>query len=103
MSGAILLPEGYRALVLSEINSTNEEAKRRAEAGEPDGLFILARAQTAGRGRRGREWESAKGNFFATLLLRPQVRVQIAAQLSFVAANAVAETFEALGWLRASR
>ncbi|MFZ1990621.1 MAG: biotin--[acetyl-CoA-carboxylase] ligase, partial [Alphaproteobacteria bacterium] len=91
------LLDGYRAVILDEVDSTNEEAKRRAEAGEAGGLFILARAQTAGRGRRGREWVSPKGNLFATLLLRPQVTPQKAAELSFVAANAVAETFESLG------
>ena len=91
------VPDPYRALILDEIDSTNEEAKRRAEVGEAGGLFILARTQTAGRGRRGREWASGKGNLFATLLLRPQVTPQKAAELSFVAANAVAETFESLG------
>lgn len=96
MSG-VVLREGYRALVLDEIDSTNEEVKRRAEAGEAGGLFILARTQTAGRGRRGRAWVSGKGNLFATLLIRPGVPPQTAAQLSFVAAIAVAETFESLG------
>jgi BirA family biotin operon repressor/biotin-[acetyl-CoA-carboxylase] ligase len=91
------LPDQYRAVLLDEIDSTNEEAKRRAEAGEAGGLFILARAQAAGRGRRGREWVSPKGNLFATLLLRPRATPQKGAELSFVAAIAVAETFEELG------
>jgi BirA family biotin operon repressor/biotin-[acetyl-CoA-carboxylase] ligase len=95
MPGA--LPGGYRALVLDEIDSTNEEAKRRAEAGEAGGLWILARRQTAGRGRRGRSWEAALGNLMATLLLRPDVTAARSAELSFVASLAVAETFEALG------
>jgi BirA family biotin operon repressor/biotin-[acetyl-CoA-carboxylase] ligase len=91
------LPDGYRAVILDEVDSTNEEAKRSAEAGEKGGLFILARAQTAGRGRRGRQWVSAKGNLYTTLLLRPETSAARAAELSFVAANAAAETLEVLG------
>jgi BirA family biotin operon repressor/biotin-[acetyl-CoA-carboxylase] ligase len=91
------LATGYRALVLGEVDSTNAEAKRRAEEGEAGGLWILARRQTAGRGRRGRAWASKPGNLMATLLLRPEVTAARSAELSFVASLAVAETFEALG------
>jgi BirA family biotin operon repressor/biotin-[acetyl-CoA-carboxylase] ligase len=98
MSRAIIpLPSGYRALLLDEVDSTNEEAKRCAEAGEAGALWILARRQTAGRGRRGRSWESRPGNLLATLLLRPDVTAARSAELSFVASLATAETFEALG------
>lgn len=86
-----------RILVLDEVDSTNEEAKRRAEAGEAGPLWILARKQTAGRGRRGRSWEGKPGNLMATLLLRPDASPAKAAELSFVAGLAVADTFEMLG------
>ena len=56
-------------LLLDQTDSTNAEARRRAEAGETGPLWIAARRQTAGRGRRGRAWESDAGNLFATLLL----------------------------------
>lgn len=92
-----MLPAGVRAVILDEIDSTNEEAKRRAEAGEAGPLWILARRQTAGRGRRGRSWESKPGNLTATLLLRPKAPPARAAQLSFAAGLAAAETFETLG------
>jgi BirA family biotin operon repressor/biotin-[acetyl-CoA-carboxylase] ligase len=95
--GRLVLSSGFRSLVLDEIDSTNEEAKRRAEAGEAGGLWILARRQTTGRGRRGRSWQAAPGNLMATLLLRPEVTAARSAELSFVASLAVAETFEALG------
>lgn len=91
------MPHGYRTIVLDEVDSTNEEAKRLAERGEKGGLWIGARTQTAGRGRRGRAWASRPGNLTATLLLRPALPPAKAAQLSFVAGLAVAETFEALG------
>jgi BirA family biotin operon repressor/biotin-[acetyl-CoA-carboxylase] ligase len=83
------LTDGTRFVRLGEIDSTNEEARRRAEAGEAGPLWILAERQTAGRGRRGRTWATLDGNLAATLLLRP--KAQPAAQLSFAAALAVAE------------
>ena len=83
------LPPGYRLYHTGEIDSTNEEARRRAEAGEPGGLWIMADRQTAGRGRRGRAWVSPAGNLFCTLLLRPNCRPAKAAELSFVAGLAL--------------
>ena len=91
------IPPLDRVLVVEEIDSTNEEARRAAESGDAGNLWILARTQTAGRGRRGRDWVSPRGNFHGSLLLRPNVSPARAAMLSFAAANAVAESFEALG------
>jgi BirA family biotin operon repressor/biotin-[acetyl-CoA-carboxylase] ligase len=73
------------------LDSTNEEARRLAEAGEAGPLWIVAREQSAGRGRRGREWISARGNLFTTLLLRPGRAADVCAQLSFVAALATGD------------
>lgn len=76
------------------IDSTNAEARRRALAGERGPLWIAARQQTQGRGRRGRAWETAPGNLAATRLCawtRPPAE---AAGVSFVAALAVAELAE---------
>lgn len=74
-----------------EIDSTNSEARRRAEAGEIGPLWLAARRQTAGRGRRGRAWETPTGNLAATLLTVTGKPAVEAAQLSFVAALAVAD------------
>ncbi len=74
-----------------ELDSTNTEARRRAEAGETGDLWIAARRQTEGRGRRGRVWESPPGNLHATLLTTTDKPPAEAAQLSFVAALAVAD------------
>jgi BirA family biotin operon repressor/biotin-[acetyl-CoA-carboxylase] ligase len=84
-------PQGYGRVRYEELDSTNSEARRRAEAGEIGPLWISAARQTAGRGRRGRVWETAAGNLAATLLLQPQVQASIIGQLSFVAALATAE------------
>lgn len=76
------------------LDSTNEELRRQAEAGAPEGLAVLARRQTMGRGRRGRTWESPEGNLFLSLLLRPQVTPAEAAKLSFLTAVALIETLD---------
>jgi len=76
---------------LDEIDSTNAEARRRAEAGARGPLWITAKRQTAGRGRRGRSWETGEGNLAATLLTVTDRPAAEAAQLSFVAALVVAD------------
>jgi len=76
---------------LDEVDSTNAEARRRAEAGVAGPLWITARRQTAGRGRRGRAWETGAGNLAATYLAHTMKPPAQAAQISFVAALAVAD------------
>ena len=76
---------------LEEIDSTNAEARRRAEAGARGPLWITAERQTAGRGRRGRGWETGAGNLAATYLMHTTKPAAEAAQVSFVAALAVAD------------
>ena len=82
-------------LILDEVDSTNAEARRRAEAGELGPLWIVARRQTAGRGRRGRDWSSDAGNLFATLLTTTRKPPAEAAQVTFLAALAVADLLDA--------
>ena len=82
-------------LLLDQTDSTNAEARRRAEAGETGPLWIVARRQTGGRGRRGRAWESETGNLFATLLTTTRKPPAEAAQVTFVAALAVADLLDA--------
>lgn len=84
-----ILPPGYGLAAFEEIDSTNEEAKRRAEAGERGPLWITALRQSAGRGRRGRSWTSEPGNLFATLLIAPERSAADSARLSFAAALSV--------------
>lgn len=80
--------------LLEETDSTNAEARRLAEAGESGPLWIVARRQTAGRGRRGREWIDESGNLAATLLTTTRKPPAEAAQLTFVAALAVADLID---------
>jgi BirA family biotin operon repressor/biotin-[acetyl-CoA-carboxylase] ligase len=86
-------PEGVAARLLDEVDSTNSEAARLAGAlTQP--TWILARRQTAARGRRGRAWASPEGNFAASLVMQPDGAPGQAALRSFVAALALAEALE---------
>lgn len=86
VTGDLRLPPAYRLVELDSVDSTNEEAKRRARAGAEDGTLVWARAQTSGRGRGGRTWASPPGNLYLSLILQPDCAPANAAQLSFVAA-----------------
>ena len=87
-------------LLLDQTDSTNAEARRRADAGETGPLWIVARRQSAGRGRRGRQWESQDGNLFSTLMQLTRKSPAEAAQVTFVAALAIADLLDA--WAPAS-
>jgi len=93
---APVLPDFYRLIRLATVGSTNDEAKRLAQSGAPEGTLVWALEQTAGRGRRGRPWQSPPGNLYLSLLLRPAVSAGQAAQLGFVAALALGDALEPL-------
>jgi BirA family biotin operon repressor/biotin-[acetyl-CoA-carboxylase] ligase len=80
---------GFRLSAHDALPSTNTEALALARRGETGPLWVTARQQTAGRGRRGNAWISTPGNLYATLLLCDPAVPENAPQLSFVAALAV--------------
>jgi len=82
------LVNDYHLLTYQQLDSTNDEARRLAEGGGAHGAFIWALNQVDGRGRRGNDWVSQKGNLFVSALLQPQCDLNILPQLSFVAAAA---------------
>ncbi len=63
---------GFRLEIHDSLPSTQSLLAARAEAGEPSGFAILARRQSAGRGRAGRAWQSEPGNLHISILLRPE-------------------------------
>jgi BirA family biotin operon repressor/biotin-[acetyl-CoA-carboxylase] ligase len=81
-------------MVLDSVDSTNDEVRRLADAGAKGPLWVRAFSQTKGRGRRGRSWLSEPGNLFMTGLLTLKVGPSEAANLSFLAALAVAEAID---------
>jgi BirA family transcriptional regulator, biotin operon repressor / biotin---[acetyl-CoA-carboxylase] ligase len=80
---------GTRIKTYETLGSTNAEALALARAGERGPLWITARSQSAGRGRRGSTWASPPGNLYATLLLTAPAPPAQAPQLCFVAALAL--------------
>ena len=82
-------PEGVGREVFQTLDSTNAEAIRRAAGGERGPTWYLTLEQTQSRARRGRPWDSGKGNFSASLLMRPDGGVEKAALRSFIAALAL--------------
>jgi BirA family biotin operon repressor/biotin-[acetyl-CoA-carboxylase] ligase len=72
-----------------EIDSTSEEAKRRARRGETSAVWIAAHQQATGKGRLGRAWESPIGNLYTTVLFPEPGGLQVAARVPFAAALAV--------------
>ena len=85
----------YHIVHYEEIDSTNLEARRLSQKGEMQGLVVLAEKQTAGRGRRGRTWESPAGeNLYFSLLLKPEIIAQRAPMLTIVMAYSVAKVLE---------
>jgi len=89
MSAEPVAASGARLVTLDSVGSTNAEAFERARAGDHGPLWIVARRQTAGRGRRGRRWISEAGNLYASLLLVDPAPSPRAAELSLVAALGV--------------
>jgi BirA family biotin operon repressor/biotin-[acetyl-CoA-carboxylase] ligase len=80
---------GHRHLALGDVSSTNAVALEMAAAGEPGQLWVTAKRQLKGRGRRGRAWVSEEGNLYASLLLIDPAPLAKLSSLPLVAAVAV--------------
>lgn len=97
MTTTCRLPVGFVLHPHDRLASTNDEARRLAEAGAPAGVVVTAGEQTRGRGRYGRTWVSPRGNLHASVLLRPDCAMAVAAQLSLVASLALGEALIRIG------
>lgn len=76
--------------------STNDDAK--ALAGIcPEGTLVTCEAQTKGKGRLSRQWESPRGGIFMSLILKPQIPPAAVPSLALAAGCAVAAALEATG------
>lgn len=85
----LVCPAGFTAIHLDAVGSTNAEAFERARQGASSGLWVVARRQTAGRGRRGRVWTSEPGNLYSSLMLRNPAEEARLGELPLVVALAV--------------
>ena len=86
---------GQEVYYFDSIDSTNTKAKELAETGHPSGTLVVADQQIAGKGRRGRSWESPSGSgIFMTLMLKPEMNPNNASMLTLVAALAVGRAIQ---------
>ena len=82
---------GQKLYCLEETDSTNIQAKRLAEEGAPEGTLVIADMQSAGKGSRGRCWESPKGTgIFMSAVFRPKILPVKASMITLVAAYSIA-------------
>lgn len=85
---------GNNAL-FEELKSTNDHAIELARQGGAEGIIVLARQQSGGRGRQGRSWISAKDSgIFLSLLLRPTLDQSILPLISFAGGVAACQAIE---------
>lgn len=86
---------GRNVAFYESIGSTNIQAKLLAEEGACHGTLAVAESQTAGRGRRGRVWQSPPGiNLYFTLLIKPDFAPDKASMLTLVMALSVKEAVD---------
>lgn len=92
---------GKRIIYFDSIDSTNSYAKKKV-CRLKDGTVVLAEEQTAGKGRRGREWVSPKGTgIWVSLILKPDIPPREGIKMTQIAAVAVCESIRKLTGLDA--
>ena len=85
----------FTILRFDSINSTNTEAVNQAKRGAEEGLCVLARQQTAGRGRHGRTWISGEdAGLYFSIVLRPVIENRFLPLITLMTAIAVADTLK---------
>lgn len=83
--------------VVDVTGSTNDDLLEAGKLGAPHGTGLAARAQTAGRGRRGHKWDSTAGNLLLSIVVRPNVNPAKYSGLAAVCGLAVLKTLEKQG------
>jgi BirA family biotin operon repressor/biotin-[acetyl-CoA-carboxylase] ligase len=85
----------FTILRFDTIDSTNTEALNQARLGADEGLCVVARRQTAGRGRHGRAWISeADAGLYFSIVLRPKIETRFLPLMTLMTAVAVHDTLE---------
>ena len=85
---------------MDEATSTNDVVKHHARKGEAEGLVVVAKRQTEGRGRLGREWVSPEGGLYLSVLLRPDLDPKELTGLTVYSAVPVAKAIENVTGMR---
>jgi BirA family biotin operon repressor/biotin-[acetyl-CoA-carboxylase] ligase len=80
------------------LDSTNTEAANQARLGADEGVCIIARQQSAGRGRHGRNWVSEKDSgLYFSLVLRPEIEMRFLPLITLMTGVAVYDTLKEVG------
>jgi BirA family biotin operon repressor/biotin-[acetyl-CoA-carboxylase] ligase len=86
---------GQNVVYLPETGSTNDEARRLAEAGAPEGTLVITDHQTAGRGRLSRRWEAPPGCcLLMSLVFRPELAPHQIQRLTMICGLALVGAIE---------
>ncbi|HWJ02740.1 MAG TPA: biotin--[acetyl-CoA-carboxylase] ligase [Verrucomicrobiae bacterium] len=91
---------GCEFVVLPEVISTNDMAKELARNGAAAGTVVIAKRQTGGRGRLGREWVSPNGGIWMSIILRPRISLRDAAIYTLLTGAAAAAAINGVTALR---
>lgn len=88
----------FTILEFDSIDSTNTEGLKQAQEGADEGLCIVARRQTAGRGRHGRTWASPPdAGLYASIVLRPKLEQRYMSLITLMTGVAVHAALSDLG------
>ncbi len=87
----------FTILHFDTLESTNTEAINQAKRGADEGLCVIAKKQTAGRGRHGRIWISEENaGLYFSLVLRPKIETRFLSLITLMTAVAAADTLRNL-------
>ena len=90
------IPGIAKVVILESTESTQEIARALALEGNAEKTLVVALAQTAGKGRMGRSWESGAGGIYMTVILKPSIGLKFLKDLSLLAGKVVSDTLRTL-------
>lgn len=91
-----------KLIYLEEVDSTNEECKRRANKGCESGLFVVSDKQMSGKGRLGRAWLADKNvGLYMSMVLRPEIMPVEAPQITLIAGIVIKRIINRITGLKA--
>ncbi len=85
---------GNKIYYYEKVGSTQEKLKQFAEKGLPEGLVVIAKQQTAARGRFSRHWWSPTGGLWFSFLLRPSISLDRISQITMLVSVGIINTLE---------
>lgn len=81
----------FQIYTAESLGSTNDYLTELAQTGAPEGTVVIAKEQTAGKGRLGRRWASPPGGAWLSMLLRPSITVDQAGCIAILVAVSLAQ------------